>query len=136
MSIQAIKSTSNIAFQGNKTKKTPRGNEYQVTNMSRTAGGTVGLLSGALLSKIALSNQLKTTAGKRELITSFNNMDKSLNFFGKAGKRGQIKTGITILASLVAAAGMFVGAAIGGTVDSHNNHNRAKAADKAAKANA
>lgn len=133
MSIQLINSTNNIAFQG-KTKKTPRGNKYETTNMARTTGGAVGLLSGALASKL-LANKLKTNEGKRMLIQSLNNMGKDLSYFGPVRKRGAIKTGLQTLAVGISLVGMFVGAAIGGTIDSHNNQNRAKAADKAAKAN-
>ena len=136
MSIQLINSTNNIAFQG-KTKKTPRGNKYEVTHMGRTTGGAVGLLSGALASKL-LANQLKHEQGKsteplRMFIRSLNNMGKDLNYFGPVKKRGAIKKGIQALAVGISLVGMFVGAAIGGTIDSHNNQNRAKAADNAQK---
>ena len=133
MSIQLINSTNNIAFQG-QTKKTPRGNKYEITHMSRTIGGTVGLLSGALAAKIS-SNHLKTNAGKRMLITSLNNMGKDLNFFGPVGNRKALKTGLMALAVGISAIGMFIGAAIGVTVDRHNNLKRAKAAYKADKEN-
>ncbi len=133
MSIQATNPTNNISFQG-KTKKTPRGNKYEVTNMSRTAGGAVGLLSGALAAKMG-ANQLKTNDGKRMLIKALNHIGKDLNFFGPVRERKAIKTGLMGLAVGISAIGMFIGAAIGGTIDSHNNLKRAKAADKAAKEN-
>ena len=127
-----INSTGNVSFCGN-TKKTPRGNEYQLTHLGRTVGGGVGLLSGALVSHIASKN-LKSTAGKRMFIQSLNNMGKSLNSLGAVGARKKpVKIGVAVLMSGIAALGMFVGAAIGGTIDSHNNHNRAKEADKTAK---
>ena len=135
MTIQALNSTNNITFQGTKTKKTPRGNEYPVTNTSRTVGATTGLLSGALVAKIA-AKSLKTPEGKRSLIKSFNNMGKDLSVLGSAGKRsGAIGMGIKAIAVGLSAIGMFVGATIGGAIDSHNNQKRAKAADKAAKIN-
>ena len=121
MTIQAINSTSNNVSFG-KTKKTARGNEYQVSNIARTTGGTVGLLSGALAAKLA-ANTFKTTGGKRML--------------GKGAERHKnASNGIKALCAGIALIGMFVGAAIGGTIDSHNNQKRAKAVDKAAKANA
>lgn len=135
MTIQTINSTGNNVTFG-KTKKTARGNEYQVSHFSRTTGGAVGLLSGALAAKVA-ANSLKTTSGKRMFIQSLNNMGKDLSVLGEVGQRSKIaKTGIKTICALIAATGMFVGAAIGGTIDSHNNHKRAKAADDAAKENA
>ncbi len=134
MTIQLTNPANNISFQGSKVKKTPRGNKYEVTHMARTTGGTVGLLSGALASKL-LANQMKTISGKKMFIQSLKNMGKNLNEFGPSGKRQVIAKGITALAVGISLLGMFVGAAIGGTIDSHNNQNRAKAADKAAKAN-
>ena len=147
MTIQAINSANNINFQG-RTKKTPRGNEYQVSNASRTTGGAVGLLSGALAAKMA-ANTLKNTSGKRMYIQALYNMNKDFNILGPNGKRASIlnkfgpkgqripviSKGVQALAVGVSALGMFVGAAIGGTIDSHNNQKRAKEADKAAKAN-
>lgn len=128
-----INATNNVMFRGDKTKKTPRGNEYQITHMARTTGGAVGLLSGALVSHIA-SKELKTPTGKRMFIQSLNNMGKTLNTLGSVKvRKNHIKTGAAILMTGIAALGMFVGAAIGGTIDSHNNHNRAKEADKTAK---
>ncbi len=133
MTIQLTNSTNNVAFQG-QVKKTPRGNKYETTHIARTTGGAVGLLSGALAAKIS-TNQLKTMSGKRMLIKSLNNMGKDLNFFGPVRHRKMLKTGLQSLAAGIALIGMFVGAAIGGTIDSHNNLKRAKAADKAAKEN-
>lgn len=135
MTIQAINSTSNnISF--GKTKKTARGNEYQVSNIARTTGGTVGLLSGALAAKLA-ANTFKTTGGKRMFIQSLNNIGKDLSILGKGAERHKnASNGIKAICAGIALIGMFVGAAIGGTIDSHNNQKRAKAVDKAAKANA
>lgn len=130
----SITSTGNIAFQGNNIKKTPRGNEYKTTHMGRTTGAAVGLLSGALAAHMQ-AKRIGTKQGKRELIQSLNNIGKSLNVFGSVkDRKGYISIGLKVLAAGIAAAGMFVGAAVGGTIDSHNNHNRAKEADKAAKA--
>lgn len=131
--MSSINATNNIMFRGDNTKKTPRGNEYNITHLARTTGGIIGLASGAVVSNIASKN-LKTTAGKRMFIQSLNNIGKSLNFLGPVGARkSPIKTGLIALNVGIAALGMFVGAAIGGTIDSHNNHNRAKEADKTAK---
>lgn len=131
--MSTINATNNVMFRGDNTKKTPRGNEYQITHMARTTGGAVGLVSGALVSHIA-SKDLKTNAGKRMFIQSLNNMGKSLNALGPVKvRKNHIKTGAAILMTGIVALGMFVGAAIGGTIDSHNNHNRAKEADKTAK---
>lgn len=125
-----ISSTNNIAFTGDKTKKTPRGNEYKITHFARTTGASVGLLSGALVAHMA-SRNAKTFSGKKMFIQSLKNMGKNLNALGPSGKRnGFVTKGIAILTTGIAIAGMFVGAAIGGTIDSHNNHNRAKEADR------
>ena len=134
MSIQLTNSANNITFQGNKIKKTPRGNKYEVTHLARTTGGTVGLLSGALASKI-LANQMKTVSGKKMFINSLHNIGKDLTFLGPSKNRTVIKKGLIALSATISLLGMFVGAAIGGTIDSHNNQKRAKAADKAAKEN-
>lgn len=134
MTIQTINSTGNLTF--GKSKKTARGNEYQVSHFARTTGGTVGLLSGALAAKMA-ANSLKTTSGKRMFIQSLNNMGKDLSVLGEVGKRSKVaSTGIKTICAIIAATGTFVGAAIGGTIDSHNNHKTAQAVDKAAKENA
>ena len=133
MNIQSVQIANNTNFQG-KTKKTPRGNEYKTTNLSKNIGGTVGLLSGALASKIALVDKMKTMEGKRMFITSLNNQGHDLNSFGKVGQRaGIVGKGIGIVAGAVTLAGLLIGRIIGGTVDSHNNLNRAKQADKVAK---
>lgn len=125
-----VNSTNNIAFTGDKTKKTPRGNEYKVTHFARTTGTGVGLLSGALVAHMA-SKGSKTISGKKMFIQSLKNMGKDLNALGPSGARkGFVAKGIAILTTGIAIAGMFVGAAIGGTIDSHNNHNRAKEADR------
>lgn len=147
MTIQAINSASNVNFQG-RTKKTPRGNEYQVSNASRSTGAAVGLLSGAFAAKMA-ANTLKTNNGKRMFIQSLHNMNKDFNVLGPKGTKTSIlnvlgpkgartsivSNGVKVLALGISALGMFVGAAIGGTIDSHNNQKRAKEADKIAKAN-
>ena len=125
-----VNSTNNIAFTGDRTKKTPRGNEYKVTHFARTTGTGVGLLSGALVAHMA-SKGSKTISGKKMFIQSLKNMGKDLNALGPSGTRkGFVAKGIAILTAGIAITGMFVGAAIGGTIDSHNNHNRAKEADR------
>lgn len=55
------------------------------------------------------------------------------NEYLKTTKNDYIAQRGDVLMLGIAALGMFVGAAIGGTIDSHNNHNRAKEADKTAK---
>lgn len=127
----SINSTTDVAFNG-KVKKTPRGHEYSITHLSRNVGAGVGLLSGALVSHINVK-RMKTTQGKRGFIQSLNNMGQDLSILGPVGKRKEFfKNGAILLSAGIVAVGMFVGAAIGGTVDSHNNQIRAKKADKTA----
>ena len=127
-----VNSTNNIAFTGDRTKKTPRGNEYKVTHFARTTGTGVGLLSGALVAHMA-SKGSKTISGKKMFIQSLRNMGKNLNSLGHGKDRLKfINLGMACLKTGIAITGMFVGAAIGGTIDSHNNHNRAKEADRTA----
>lgn len=132
MAIQSINST-NISFKGAKSK-TERGNEYPVTHSRRTVGGLLGAAGGGIAGKL-MADQLKTSDGKRQLITSLNNIKKSLSDFGsvKSPERHlNIAKGIKLLVGTVAAVGLLTGAIIGGILDSHKNTDSAKLADKAA----
>ena len=129
----SINSMNNVSFQG-KTKKTPRGHEYQQTKKSRNVGIGVGLLSGALVSHMA-AKKLKTVSGKRMFINSLNNItdNKGLSLFGQlAERKATIKKGIMIAAGGVAVLGAIVGGIIGNAVDKNTNKNRAIEADEKA----
>ena len=129
----SINSISNVSFQG-KTKKTPRGHEYQLTNKSRNIGAGVGLLSGALVSHMA-TKKLKTIDGKRMFIQSLNDITsgRGLGAFGNLATRKKvIKKGIMSAATGIAVLGAIVGGIVGNAIDKNTNKNRAKEADKKA----
>ena len=129
----SINSVNNVSFQG-KTKKTPRGHEYQLTHKSRNIGAGVGLLSGALVSHMA-AKKIKTVKGKRMIINSLNNImeGKGLNVFGNLVERKKtIKNGIMMTAAGIAVLGAVIGGVIGNASDKKTNKNRAIEADQKA----
>lgn len=129
----SINSMSNVSFQG-KTKKTPRGHEYQQTNRSRNIGAGVGLLSGALVSHMS-AKKLKTCSGKKMFIESLNYITngRGLSTFGDVAERRKvIKKGIMFTAVSISVLGAIVGGVIGNAIDKNTNRNRAKEADEKA----
>lgn len=132
MSIQAVNAT-NVQFRGTK-KKTERGNEYSSTNISRNICALAGATGMGILGK-TMAGSLKSPSGKRQLITSLNNMGKSLINFGgvKDGRHKIVGKGISSVITAMVLVGALAGGIIGGAMDSSTNDKRAKAADKVAK---
>ena len=129
----SIYSMSSVSFQG-KTKKTPRGHEYQQTNKSRNIGAGVGLLSGALISHMS-AKKLKTCSGKSRFIESLNYITngRGLSIFRDANERKKVvKKGVMYTSVGISVLGAIVGSIVGNAIDKNTNKNRAKEADEKA----